>query len=81
MSEYELKLLAYPPTPTTWICVHAESYKDAEGNAREIRREYANAGSRTTCGFCAKPRPRNAELVWPRYQAALEKKETAERGR
>lgn len=81
LSEYELKLLAYPPTETTWICVHEESYTGSDGERRPIQREYANAGHRTTCAYCAEPKPENAELVWPRYQAALDKKEAAERGR
>lgn len=77
----EKKLLKYPPTETTWICVHTEHYVAADGEKRPVLREYANAGSRTTCGFCAEPRPRNAQLVWPRYQEALAKKERAESGR
>lgn len=78
----EQQLIEYPPTETTWLCVHVEGYTSSNGERREIKRGYANAGSRRTCGFCAKPKPRNPKLVWPEYQAALAKlpKEAAPSG-
>lgn len=69
----ERLLIENPPTEATWLCEHTESYVAGDLTRREVKRSYANAGSRSTCAFCAEPRPRNPKLVWPEYQAALAK--------
>ena len=78
----EQQLIEYPPTETTWLCEHVETRPGILGERTQVKRSYANPGSRATCAFCAKRKPRNPKLVWPEYQAALAKlpKEAAPSG-
>src|SRR4051812_49347868 len=58
LSSYELRLLANPPTETTWICAECD---------------FPNAGKTTTCWLCRTKQPTKPTLLWPDYVKACKK--------
>lgn len=63
MSEFEVGILRNPPTALTWYCP-----EDHSGFGRIML-----AGTDRECWFCHTMKADDAELVWPTFEAALEK--------
>jgi hypothetical protein len=63
MTERELKLLRFPPTPSSWYCMQSHA-----GNGPVIV-----SGDNDFCVFCGEERSDDAPLVWPEYVAAMKK--------
>lgn len=65
-TEDERRLLAYPPTLETWICVN----RYGEGN---ILCEVPNAGYQDKCWVCGTPKSEKSLLAWDLYVKVCEK--------
>jgi hypothetical protein len=61
LTNAEQRLLLFPPTETTWRCIHKDGF------------EVVVPGSERQCWHCRKAKPAKPKLLWPDYVKLCEK--------
>lgn len=69
MSEYDIRLLKYPPREDTWVCIETDDYQ--HGGAGDLK---SRAGHQ--CWFCDAKPVDNSDQLWPVFQDAILKLDT-----
>lgn len=64
LTQFERKMLEYPPTEKTWIC----KAKKEDSTCNMIL-----SGSTPNCLLCGKPQGENPQRLWPKYVDACAK--------